>query len=112
MTVLARKKRLSLDVVLAAAASLPGTVVDRSEAFVKLVKDLHLKLNFTVVMATHDLDTLVAVSDRVAVLADQKVLVCARLDEVMKVDHPFIQHFFLGERGLRALSAMPALTTQ
>ena len=89
-----------------------GLDPDRSEAFVKLIRDLHFKLNFTVVMATHDLDTLVSVSDRVAVLADQKVLVCARLDEVMKVDHPFIQHFFLGERGLRALSAAPAHSIQ
>ena len=89
-----------------------GLDPDRSEAFVKLVRDLHFKLNFTVVMATHDLDTLVSVSDRVAVLADQKVLVCATLDEVMKVEHPFIRHFFLGERGLRALSAVPAHSAQ
>ncbi len=89
-----------------------GLDPDRSEAFVRLVRDLHFKLNFTVVMATHDLDTLVSVSDRVAVLADQRVLVCAPLDEVMKVEHPFIRHFFLGERGLRALSAVPALSGQ
>jgi phospholipid/cholesterol/gamma-HCH transport system ATP-binding protein len=86
-----------------------GLDPDRSEAFVKLIRDLHKKLNFTVVMATHDLDTLVSVSDRIAVLADQKVITCGRLDEVVKVDHPFIQNFFLGERGRRALSAAPAL---
>jgi phospholipid/cholesterol/gamma-HCH transport system ATP-binding protein len=78
---------------------------------VKLVRDLHIKLNFTVVMATHDLDTLVSVSDRIAVLADQKVVVCGRLDEVVRYDHPFIRDFFLGERGRRALSAAPALQT-
>ncbi len=88
-----------------------GLDPDRSEAFVKLVRDLHLKLNFTVVMATHDLDTLVSVSDRIAVLADQKVVVCGRLNEVVQYDHPFIRNFFLGERGLRALSAAPALQT-
>ena len=82
---------------------------DRSEAFVKLIRDLHDKLNFTVVMATHDLDTLVSVSDRVAVLADQKVVAFGHLDEVVRVDHPFIRNFFLGERGLRALSAAPSL---
>ena len=89
-----------------------GLDPDRSEAFVRLVRDLHVKLNFTVVMATHDLDTLMSVSDRVAVLADQKVLVCAPLEQVMKYDHPFVQHFFLGERGLRALSAVPALSAK
>jgi phospholipid/cholesterol/gamma-HCH transport system ATP-binding protein len=86
-----------------------GLDPDRSETFVKLIRDLHLKLNFTVVMATHDLDTLVSVSDRIAVLADQKVVICGRLDEVVQYDHPFIRNFFLGERGLRALSAAPAL---
>jgi phospholipid/cholesterol/gamma-HCH transport system ATP-binding protein len=88
-----------------------GLDPDRSEAFVNLVRDLHIKLNFTVVMATHDLDTLVSVSDRIAVLADQKVVVCGRLDEVVRHDHPFIRDFFLGERGRRALSAAPALQT-
>ena len=77
----------------------------------KLVRDLHVKLNFTVVMATHDLDTLVSVSDRIAVLADQKIVVCGRLNEVAQHDHPFIRNFFLGERGRRALSAAPALQT-
>jgi len=86
-----------------------GLDPDRSEAFVKLIRDLHDKLNFTVVMATHDLDTLVSVSDRVAVLADQKVVAFGHLDEVVRVDHPFIRNFFLGERGLRALSAAPSL---
>jgi phospholipid/cholesterol/gamma-HCH transport system ATP-binding protein len=45
------------------------------------------------------------------VLADQKVVVCGRLDEVTQHDHPFIRNFFLGERGRRALSAAPALQT-
>jgi phospholipid/cholesterol/gamma-HCH transport system ATP-binding protein len=88
-----------------------GLDPDRSEAFVKLIRDLHRKLNFTVVMATHDLDTLVSVSDRIAVLADQKVVICGSLSEVAHYDHPFIRNFFLGERGLRALSAVPALQT-
>ncbi|HEY6241499.1 MAG TPA: ATP-binding cassette domain-containing protein [Burkholderiales bacterium] len=88
-----------------------GLDPDRSEAFVTLVRDLHLKLKLTVVMATHDLDTLVSVSDRVAVLADQKVLTCGGLDEVVRYEHPFVRNFFLGERGLRALSAAAAPQT-
>jgi phospholipid/cholesterol/gamma-HCH transport system ATP-binding protein len=86
-----------------------GLDPDRSEGFVKLIRELHRQLSFTVVMATHDLDTLVSVSDRIAVLADQKVVVCGDLREVVAYDHPFIRNFFLGERGLRALSAVPAL---
>jgi phospholipid/cholesterol/gamma-HCH transport system ATP-binding protein len=88
-----------------------GLDPDLSEAFVELIRELHDRLNFTVVMVTHDLDTLVSVSDRIAVLADQKVVVCGDLKEVVAYDHPFIRNFFLGERGLRALSAVPALQT-
>ncbi len=88
-----------------------GLDPDRSDAFVALVHDLHRRLNFTVVMATHDLDTLVSVSDCVAVLADQKVVALGPLSEVVRVDHPFIRNFFLGARGKRALSAAPSLQT-
>ncbi|HEX9192288.1 MAG TPA: ATP-binding cassette domain-containing protein [Burkholderiales bacterium] len=89
-----------------------GLDPDLSQVLVELIRSLHLKLNFTVVMATHDLDTLVSVSDRIAVLADQRVLICSRLSEVVQFDHPFIRNFFLGERGLRALSAAPQLVPQ
>jgi phospholipid/cholesterol/gamma-HCH transport system ATP-binding protein len=75
----------------------------RSDEFVELVRTLHRQLKFTVVMVTHDLDTLLALSSRVAVLADKSVIVCDTVPEVLKVDHPFIQTFFLGERGRRAL---------
>jgi len=75
----------------------------RSDEFVELVRNLHRQLHFTVVMVTHDLDTLVALSSRVAVLADKRVIACDKLSEILKVDHPFIQTFFLGERGRRAL---------
>jgi len=79
-----------------------GLDPDRSDAFVDLLKDLHRQLGFTVIMVTHDLDTLFALSDRVAVLAERRVIVCAPVAQVLAVDHPFIQGFFLGERGRRA----------
>ena len=79
-----------------------GLDPDRSDAFVDLLKSLHRQLGFTVIMVTHDLDTLFALSDRVAVLAERRVIVCAPVAEVLTVDHPFIQGFFLGERGQRA----------
>ncbi len=78
----------------------------RSDEFVDLVRNLHRQLGFTVVMVTHDLDTLLALATRVAVLADKRVIVNDTVQEVLKVDHPFIHTFFLGERGLRALGDM------
>jgi len=75
----------------------------RSDEFVALVRSLHAQLGFTVVMVTHDLDTLAALSSRIAVLAEKRVIACDTIDKVVRVDHPFIHEFFLGERGRRAL---------
>jgi phospholipid/cholesterol/gamma-HCH transport system ATP-binding protein len=80
-----------------------GLDPDRSESFVTLIKDLHRELNLTVVMVTHDLDTFAALSDRVGVLADQKLVAIGTVREVAASDHPFIRNFFHGERGKRAL---------
>lgn len=82
-----------------------GLDPDRSESFVKLVKSLHRELQLTVVMITHDLDSLAALSDRVAVLADQKVVAVGPVADIVAVDHPFIQNVFRGERGRRAVEA-------
>ena len=57
-------------------------------------------------MVTHDLDTLFELSTRVAVLADQHVIIAAPVADVLAFDHPFIQHFFLGERGQRAMELL------
>jgi phospholipid/cholesterol/gamma-HCH transport system ATP-binding protein len=86
-----------------------GLDPDRSESFVSLINDLHRELNLTVVMVTHDLDTLVALSDRVAVLCDQRLEIVGTLDEVVANTHPFICNFFMGERGRRALEAVRAV---
>jgi phospholipid/cholesterol/gamma-HCH transport system ATP-binding protein len=83
-----------------------GLDPDRSESFVTLIKDLRRELHLTVVMVTHDLDTLVALSDRVAVLCDQKLEIVGTLNEVVHNPHPFICNFFQGERGRRALEAV------
>jgi phospholipid/cholesterol/gamma-HCH transport system ATP-binding protein len=82
-----------------------GLDPDRSESFVRLIHSLRSKLRLTVVIVTHDLDTLVSLSDKIAVLADQRVIVYGSLAEVVRVDHHFIHKFFLGERGVRALAA-------
>jgi phospholipid/cholesterol/gamma-HCH transport system ATP-binding protein len=83
-----------------------GLDPDRSESFVTLIKDLHRELNLSVVMVTHDLDTLVALSTRVAVLCEQRLVIVGTLDEVVGNPHPFICNFFMGERGRRALEAV------
>ncbi|MGC3963820.1 MAG: ATP-binding cassette domain-containing protein [Rhodocyclaceae bacterium] len=71
-----------------------GLDPDRSAAFVRLVRSLHQQLGLTVVFVTHDLDTLAALANRVAVLAERRILACDTLDAVMRVDHPFIKRFF------------------
>jgi len=83
-----------------------GLDPDLSESFVALIKSLHRELNLTVVMVTHDLDTLFALSTRIAVLAEKHVIAIGPTREVIKVDHPFIKEFFLGDRGKRALEAL------
>ena len=84
----------------------PTAGLDPSSAddFVALLRELHAALGLTVVMVTHDLDTLFALSTRVAVLADKKVIVTGTPHEVTRYPHPFIEHFFLGERGQRAMA--------
>ncbi len=83
-----------------------GLDPDRSDSFVELIKTLHRQMRLTVVMVTHDLDTIFALSSAIAVLADKRVLVCAPPRQVLAVEHPFIRHFFLGPRGRRALQVL------
>ncbi|HAJ13862.1 MAG TPA: ABC transporter ATP-binding protein [Comamonadaceae bacterium] len=91
----------------------PTAGLDPSSAddFVALLRELHAALGLTVVMVTHDLDTLFALSTRVAVLADRKVIVTGSPREVTHYPHPFIEHFFLGERGQRAMAPVDAAVT-
>jgi phospholipid/cholesterol/gamma-HCH transport system ATP-binding protein len=83
-----------------------GLDPDLSDAFVALIQTLHRELKLTVVMVTHDLDTLFALSSRIAVLADKHVIAVGPTCDVLKVDHPFIKQFFLGPRGQRALEVL------
>ena len=77
-----------------------------SESFVRLIAMLHREMNLTVIMVTHDLDTLLALATRIAVLADKRLIAYGEAEEVVRVDHPFITEYFLGERGQRALQGM------
>ena len=80
-----------------------------ADEFCALVRELHAALGVTMVMVTHDLDTLFALASRVAVLADKKVIVSASPQEVVNFDHPFVQQFFQGERGRRAMAPATAV---
>ena len=73
-------------------------------AFDELIANLKKRLELTVFLITHDLDTLYAICDRVAVLSDRKVVAVGTIDELLALDHPWIQEYFNGPRG-RAASA-------
>jgi phospholipid/cholesterol/gamma-HCH transport system ATP-binding protein len=75
--------------------------------FDELIKSLKASLNLTVFMVTHDLDSLVSICDRIAVLVDRHTIV-GTLSELMKVDHPWIQEYFSGPRGRAALAEKEA----
>ena len=79
-----------------------------SDEFCTLLHELHDALGLTMLMVTHDLDTLFALASRVAVLADKKVIVTGPPQEVAHFAHPFVEQFFLGERGRRAMAPATA----
>jgi phospholipid/cholesterol/gamma-HCH transport system ATP-binding protein len=75
-------------------------------AFDQLIKDLQRALGLTVFLITHDLDTLYAICDRVAVLADKKVVAIGTIPELLALDHEWIQEYFRGPRGRAAETAV------
>ncbi len=83
-----------------------GLDPDSSDGFVTLLRSLHRDLELTVIMVTHDLDTLYELSTRIAVLADQRVIVTGAPKDVIAFQHPFVHDFFLGERGQRAMELL------
>ncbi len=74
-------------------------------AFDELILGLRDALDLTVLMITHDLDTLFAICDRVAVLVDKCIAVSDNLENVMAYDHPWIREYFGGARARAALGA-------
>ena len=75
-------------------------------AFDELTASLQKTLGLTVFLITHDLDTLYAICDRVAVLADKKVIAVGTIDELLALDHPWIQEYFKGPRGRAAIATV------
>jgi phospholipid/cholesterol/gamma-HCH transport system ATP-binding protein len=70
--------------------------------FDRLIADLRNTLGLTVVMVTHDLDTLEAIVDRVAVIGEKRVLVEGDLAKMRRFDHPWVKSYFNGERARAA----------
>ena len=68
----------------------------------QLINELSHALGLTVFLITHDLDTLYAICDRVAVLADRKVVAVGTIPELLALDHQWIQDYFKGPRGRAA----------
>ncbi|KHA64899.1 MULTISPECIES: ABC transporter ATP-binding protein [Sphingomonas] len=77
-------------------------------AFDSLTQSLQKTLGLTVFLITHDLDTLYAICDRVAVLADKKVIAVGTIDELLALDHPWIEEYFKGPRGRAAVATKEA----
>lgn len=76
-----------------------GLDPESAAAFDELILNLQKSMDLTIVMITHDLDTLWRVTDRVAFLGEKKVLRVAPIATVVQDPHPLIQEFFSGPRG-------------
>ena len=71
-----------------------------------LIRQLSKSMGLTVFLVTHDLDTLHATCDRIAVLAEKKVLVTGTMKEMLAVDHPWVFEYFHGPRARAAMDAI------
>ena len=67
-----------------------------------MIKKLQTTMGLTVFMVTHDLDSLHAICDRIAVLAERKVFVTGTMKDMLKVDHPWVHEYFHGPRARAA----------
>jgi phospholipid/cholesterol/gamma-HCH transport system ATP-binding protein len=73
--------------------------------FDQLIRSLCDSLGLTVLIVTHDLDTLHAITDRIAVLAEKRVIATAPIAELQHSEHPWIKAYFNGPRGRAAESS-------
>ena len=74
-------------------------------AFGDLIKQLQQALGLTVFMVTHDLDSLNAICDRIAVLAEKRVMLIGTMEEMLQHSHPWIREYFHGPRARAAVGA-------
>jgi phospholipid/cholesterol/gamma-HCH transport system ATP-binding protein len=100
---LARALALDPDIVFLDEPTAGLDPISASE-FDALIADLRDTLGLTVVMVTHDLDTLHAIVDRVAVIGEKRVLVEGDLAEMRRFDHPWVRSYFTGKRARAAFA--------
>jgi phospholipid/cholesterol/gamma-HCH transport system ATP-binding protein len=74
--------------------------------FDSLIKTLQRTLGFTVFMVTHDLDSLHTVCDRIAALAEGKIVSIGSIKEVLASTHPWVKSYFRGKRSRVAATAL------
>ena len=74
-----------------------------ASAFDRLIGGLQRSLGLTVVMVTHDLDSLAAICDRIAALVDKRAVV-GTLEQLRNLDHAWLRDYFDGPRGRAALA--------
>ncbi len=75
-------------------------------SFDELLRTLSQAMNLTVLMVTHDIDSLYAVCDRVAVLADKRILAVDTIENLRQVDNAWLQEYFGGQRGRAAAAGL------
>jgi phospholipid/cholesterol/gamma-HCH transport system ATP-binding protein len=78
--------------------------------FDRLIRELADTMRLTVFLITHDLDSLYATCDRVAVLAEKKVIAIGTIDELLATEHEWIQDYFNGPRGRAAANGNQTAT--
>ena len=66
--------------------------------FDSLIKTLQRTLGFTVFMVTHDLDSLLTICDRIAALAEGKIVALGPIADVLQSPHPWVKAYFKGKR--------------
>jgi len=76
-----------------------------ANAFDELILGLREAMNLTVLMVTHDLDSLYAICDRVAVLVDKHIAIADTLPKVLEYNHPWVREYFGGPRSRAAMNA-------
>jgi phospholipid/cholesterol/gamma-HCH transport system ATP-binding protein len=77
-----------------------------ASAFDELINALSKTLGLTVFMVTHDLDSLHATCDRIAVLAEKRVMYTGTMTEMLDIDHPWVHEYFHGPRARAATETL------
>lgn len=77
--------------------------------FDELIATLQRTLGLTVYMVTHDLDSLYSICDRIAALADGKIIATGTVEDMLASDHPWVRSYFHGARSRQVMASRPAM---